>query len=93
MVLLNLIFFSFEDLIINTFPIVFSWPGKLAKDHKLLQISFGSSKDFVTAVADAFKGEKTEFAKSLENSLEAANQVAACGYESGTDWGKKVSAK
>ncbi|XP_024033057.1 cellulose synthase-like protein H1 isoform X2 [Morus notabilis] len=64
--------------------------GKLAKDHKLLQISFGSSKDFVTAVADAFKGEKTEFAKSLENSLEAANQVAACGYESGTDWGKKV---
>jgi len=61
--------------------------GNLVED-KLLE--FGSSKELIKSVAHAFKG-KRDPPNHLWDSIEAAHQVASCGYESSTSWGKEVS--
>ncbi|XP_057727128.1 cellulose synthase-like protein H1 isoform X2 [Arachis stenosperma] len=54
-------------------------------------IIFGSSEEFVESAAQALEGKKTFTQNAnLCNSLEAAKEVAASGYEHGTDWGNKV---
>ena len=52
---------------------------------------FGSSKEFVKSAAVALDG-KAYLPKDISpsNFIEAAIQVARCGYECGTFWGKKV---
>ncbi|XP_059449352.1 cellulose synthase-like protein H1 [Corylus avellana] len=60
--------------------------GKLVED-KLLE--FGSSKELIKSVAYALKG-KTGPADHLWDSIEAAHQVANCGYEFSTSWGTEL---
>ena len=52
---------------------------------------FGSSEVLVKSAADALVG-KTNTQNSIIPSeiIEKASQVAGCGYESGTAWGKQV---
>lgn len=65
--------------------------GKIADDELLKK--FGNSKEFVKSAAHALEG-KTGFSSSnLSNSLDAARQVADCGYEFGGSWGDGVSMK
>ncbi|XP_062152368.1 cellulose synthase-like protein B4 isoform X2 [Alnus glutinosa] len=60
--------------------------GNLVED-KLLE--FGSSKELIKSVAHALKG-KRDPPNHLWDSIEAAHQVASCGYESSTSWGKEL---
>ncbi|XVF20994.1 hypothetical protein REPUB_Repub12eG0052500 [Reevesia pubescens] len=73
------------------------WPDEAQKhgrnrtsinDYELLK-EFGKSKEFSVSAAYALKGEKG-FGNNILESLEAAFQVAGCGYEFGTSWGTKV---
>ncbi|KAK7261127.1 hypothetical protein RIF29_27431 [Crotalaria pallida] len=52
---------------------------------------FGTSKEFVESAAHALAGKKI-FAPNDNhiNSFETAIEVASCGYEYDTDWGKEV---
>ncbi|TKY48723.1 Cellulose synthase protein H1 [Spatholobus suberectus] len=63
--------------------------GKLGE--KILMQQFGSSKEFVKSTALALEG-KAYFPNDISpsNFIEAAIQVAGCGYEYGTLWGKKI---
>lgn len=61
-----------------------SFAGTLLQD-------FGTSTGFLESAAHALEGKTTRvdnLCKSLD--LEAANQVASCGYERNTAWDKKV---
>ncbi|KAL4620098.1 hypothetical protein ACB092_06G128900 [Castanea dentata] len=49
----------------------------------------GSSKELMKSVAHALKG-KTNSPDHLSNSIDTAYQVAGCGYEHGTSWGRQV---
>ncbi|KAF9688280.1 hypothetical protein SADUNF_Sadunf02G0181200 [Salix dunnii] len=51
---------------------------------------FGKSKEFIRSAAHALQGMANTSPKLLPNLTEAANQVAGCGYEYGTSWGKEV---
>ena len=71
---------------------IFSFIGKLYDhDEKLLQ-TFGNSKEFAKAAANALNGNKADSTESLRTSVDSAYKVAGCGYEHGTSWGIKVSA-
>ncbi|MED6182630.1 hypothetical protein PIB30_030369 [Stylosanthes scabra] len=63
--------------------------NNLGKSSKK-DIIFGSSEEFVESAAQALKGKTFTQNTNLCNSLEAAKEVAASGYEHGTDWGKQV---
>ncbi|XP_027339834.1 cellulose synthase-like protein H1 isoform X2 [Abrus precatorius] len=60
--------------------------GKLLEKEKI----FGTSKGFVESAADALEGKTFSSNNDLCNSLEAAKEVASCGYEYGTAWGTQV---
>ncbi|XP_061970024.1 cellulose synthase-like protein H1 isoform X1 [Populus nigra] len=51
---------------------------------------FGNSKELVRSAAHAIQGEANMSPKILPNLIEAAHQVAGCGYEYGTSWGQEV---
>ncbi|KHN44862.1 cellulose synthase-like protein H1 isoform X2 [Glycine soja] len=59
--------------------------------EKILIQQFGRSKEFVKSAAVALDG-KAYLPKDISpsNFIEAAIQVARCGYECGTFWGKKI---
>ncbi|XP_061375280.1 cellulose synthase-like protein H1 isoform X1 [Gastrolobium bilobum] len=61
--------------------------GKLA--DKILKQQFGSSKELVKSAAHVFKGSAYS-PSDISNCIEAATQVANCGYEYGTCWGKQM---
>ncbi|KAK7324810.1 hypothetical protein VNO77_28665 [Canavalia gladiata] len=63
--------------------------GKLAE--KMLIKQFGSSKEFIISAAHALEGSAYS-ADDISPSkfIEAATQVANCGYEYGTSWGNKL---
>ncbi|XP_008229979.1 PREDICTED: cellulose synthase-like protein B4 [Prunus mume] len=63
-------------------------PNDVKMTNDLLK-TFGNSKEFTKSVDDALQG-KTEYPDMLSKSMEAAHQVGDCGYEYGTNWGKKV---
>ncbi|KAL9457494.1 hypothetical protein AB3S75_006525 [Citrus x aurantiifolia] len=77
------------------------WPDEIENQGKcinsvngqvggeLLQ-KFGNSNEFIKSAVDALEGKNTGFSSNLSDSLKAANQVAGCGYEYGSSWGKKV---
>ncbi|XP_075672234.1 cellulose synthase-like protein H1 isoform X2 [Castanea sativa] len=48
----------------------------------------GSSKELMKSVAHALKGKTNS--PDLSNSIDTAYQVAGCGYEHGTSWGRQV---
>ncbi|CAJ1979070.1 unnamed protein product [Sphenostylis stenocarpa] len=56
-----------------------------------LEQKFGDSKEIVKTVAHAFEG-KTYLPSDVNISIvvDIATQVASCGYEHGTGWGKQV---
>ncbi|KAL5573383.1 hypothetical protein UlMin_022980 [Ulmus minor] len=58
-------------------------------DSELVK-SFGKSKDFKKAAANALKGMNLSCRESVLKFDEAAFEVAGCGYEYGTSWGSKV---
>ncbi|CAK7348999.1 unnamed protein product [Dovyalis caffra] len=62
--------------------------GDLA-DKEQLKI-FGNSKEFIRSAAYALQGKTNMSPKDLPNLIEAAHQVACCGYEHGTSWGAEV---
>ncbi|XP_075670927.1 cellulose synthase-like protein H1 isoform X1 [Castanea sativa] len=49
----------------------------------------GSSKELMKSVSHAFKG-KTNSPDHLSNPIDTAYQVAGCGYEHGTSWGRQL---
>ncbi|KAH8489027.1 hypothetical protein H0E87_024607 [Populus deltoides] len=51
---------------------------------------FGDSKEFIRSAAYALQGKENISPKNLPNLVEAAHQVAGCGYEYGTSWGTEV---
>ncbi|XP_060672146.1 cellulose synthase-like protein H1 [Ziziphus jujuba] len=57
--------------------------------EELVQV-FGSSKEFVETAADALKEQPADHAQGIRKSIEAAYQVAGCGYEYGSSWGSKA---
>lgn len=60
-------------------------------DDEDLHKKFGKSKKFIEAAAQILSGSSTcNKADGLFGSIEAANQVAGCGYEHGTGWGTEV---
>ncbi|XP_029131075.1 cellulose synthase-like protein H2 [Cajanus cajan] len=62
--------------------------GKLVEEISIQQ--FGRSKEFVNSAADALEGS-AYFANDIHSNLiEAATQVADCGYEYGTCWGEQM---
>ncbi|RDY01531.1 Cellulose synthase-like protein H1, partial [Mucuna pruriens] len=63
--------------------------GKIGE--KILIQQFGSSKEFLKSTAHALDGI-AYFANDISpsNFIEAAIEVAGCGYEYGTFWGKKI---
>ena len=68
------------------------WPHHEGKawEQELLK-SFGKSKALAKSAALTFEDNACGYhLKGLMNNLEAANQVAGCGYEIGTAWGSKV---
>ncbi|KAJ0052396.1 hypothetical protein Pint_01997 [Pistacia integerrima] len=58
-------------------------------DENELQRDFGISREFMKSAAHALKGKTDYYPSNLSESLEAAHQVAGCGYEYGTSWGIK----
>lgn len=52
---------------------------------------FGASKELMKSAACALEGRTySPNAVNIANVIEAASQVAGCGYEYGTGWGKQV---
>ncbi|KAJ1400048.1 Cellulose synthase [Sesbania bispinosa] len=51
---------------------------------------FGTSKGFVESTAPVLEGKTLTLYDNLHNSLQAANEVASCGYEDNTSWGKEL---
>ena len=52
---------------------------------------FGSSKELVKSADNALMGETNSPNSIIPlDVIEKASQVAGCGYESGTAWGKQV---
>ncbi|XP_020238421.1 cellulose synthase-like protein H1 [Cajanus cajan] len=65
--------------------------GKLELEEKILIQQFGSSKEFVKSAAHALEGSAYSVDDiTPSNFTEAATQVANCGYEYGTCWGKQM---
>jgi len=63
--------------------------GKL--EEKILIQQFGSLEEFVKSAAHAMEGSAYSANDITPSSfIEAAIQVADCGYEDGTWWGKQV---
>ena len=59
--------------------------------EKELKQKFGASKELVKSAAYALEGRThSPNDVNVSKSLEAANQVAGCGYEYGTGWGDQV---
>nr|GMC70589.1 cellulose synthase-like protein H1 [Ipomoea batatas] len=52
--------------------------------------TFGKSKTFTLSTSQILSGSLYPEIPIFSNTLDAANQVASCGYESGTAWGQKV---
>lgn len=64
--------------------------GKLS-DQNLQKNYFGCSSEFTKSAAQILLGLKSSSGRhDLLSSVEAATQVAACGYEYGTAWGKDM---
>ncbi|PNX82564.1 cellulose synthase-like protein h1-like, partial [Trifolium pratense] len=62
--------------------------GKLAE--KILIQQFGSSNEFVKSATHAMEGsDYSTNGISPSNFIEEAIRISDCGYEYGTDWGKK----
>ena len=62
--------------------------------YKELQNKFGGSNELIESArsiisGDMFKSPTTVVA-DLTNRVEAAKQVSACSYETGTSWGQEV---
>ncbi|XP_011047235.1 PREDICTED: cellulose synthase-like protein H1 [Populus euphratica] len=51
---------------------------------------FGGSKEFIRSAAHALQGKENISPQNLPTLVEAAHQVAGCGYEYGTSWGIEV---
>nr|GMC77079.1 cellulose synthase-like protein H1 [Ipomoea batatas] len=51
---------------------------------------FGKSKTFALSTTQILSGSLYPKIPIFRNSLEAAKEVASCGYESGTAWGEEV---
>ncbi|GAV73787.1 Cellulose_synt domain-containing protein [Cephalotus follicularis] len=64
-----------------------STDGKSADQDLIMK--FGKSNELIQSVSHALKGRE-DYSRDLKNSIEAAHQVAGCGYEYGTSWGTKV---
>ncbi|XP_008455906.2 cellulose synthase-like protein H1 [Cucumis melo] len=65
-----------------------------ASEQELIK-TFGYSKTFAKSATYAFKDQNTNTSGYppkglLNNNLEAANQVAGCGYEISTSWGSEI---
>ncbi|KAL2328376.1 hypothetical protein Fmac_021803 [Flemingia macrophylla] len=59
-----------------------------------LKQKFGALKEFVKSVANALEGRTNSTNDiKISNYVDLANQIAACGYEYGTEWGKQVGWK
>ncbi|XP_020234230.1 cellulose synthase-like protein H1 [Cajanus cajan] len=59
--------------------------------EKELKQKFGASKEIMNSAAYALEGRTNSPNDiNISNVVDVANQVAACGYESGTGWGKQV---
>nr|GMC70593.1 cellulose synthase-like protein H1 [Ipomoea batatas] len=72
-------------------------PNDTATAEKLtdddLQKTYGKSKVFITSAVTTLSGSlnsETWYSSVLSHSLEAASQVASCGYEFGTTWGHNI---
>nr|GME14452.1 cellulose synthase-like protein H1 [Ipomoea batatas] len=52
--------------------------------------TFGKSKTFTLSTSQILSGSLYPEIPIFSNTLDAANQVASCGYESSTAWGQKV---
>ena len=69
--------------------------SKKVDDETLLNKPFGNCMEFMESVAKTFYGpvngkNDTVGPQDLSSTVEAAHQVARCGYEDGTAWGLKV---
>ncbi|PQQ01311.1 cellulose synthase-like protein B4 [Prunus yedoensis var. nudiflora] len=64
-------------------------PNDVKMTNELLK-TFGNSKEFTKSADDALRGKTEYYPDMLSKSMEAAHQVGDCGYEYGTNWGKKV---
>jgi len=64
--------------------------NRLSKDE--LEQKFGDSKEIMKTVHDALEG-KTYLPNhtNISMAIDIAAQVASCGYEHGTGWGKYVN--
>ncbi|XP_019453796.1 PREDICTED: cellulose synthase-like protein H1 isoform X2 [Lupinus angustifolius] len=65
--------------------------GNIISEKELKQ-KFGGSDELVKSVADALEGRNYSPHDDINvsNALEAASQVASCGYEYATGWGQQV---
>nr|GMC77169.1 cellulose synthase-like protein H1 [Ipomoea batatas] len=53
-------------------------------------LTYGKSKAFNLSIPQILSGSLSPEIPIFSNSLDAAKEVASCGYESGTAWGQKV---
>ncbi|CAK7348998.1 unnamed protein product [Dovyalis caffra] len=84
----NVIYGSCPDDIGNQAKGLSPLYGDLA-DKEQLKI-LGNSKEFIRSATYALQGKASVSPKDLSNLIEAAHQVAGCGYEHGTSWGTEV---
>lgn len=59
--------------------------------YKELQKKFGSSKELIESARSIITSKEAPAAVAdLTSRVEAAKQVSACSYETGTSWGQEV---
>lgn len=63
--------------------------GNSISEEELKQ-KFGASKEMMKSAACALEGRTSPNAINIAKVIDLANQVAGCGYEYGTGWGKQV---
>ncbi|KXG26317.1 hypothetical protein SORBI_3006G080800 [Sorghum bicolor] len=67
---------------------------KDSPSYKELHKKFGSSKELIESARSIISGDMfrtpTEVVADLTSLIEAAKQVSACSYETGTSWGQEV---
>ncbi|XP_031104909.1 cellulose synthase-like protein H1 isoform X2 [Ipomoea triloba] len=80
--------FHRRKIIYGMWPHVVDSNGK-STDKDQLEL-FGKSKIFSLSTIQILSGSLYPEIPIFPNSLEAAKEVASCGYESGTAWGQKV---
>ncbi|XP_019193754.1 PREDICTED: cellulose synthase-like protein H1 [Ipomoea nil] len=80
--------FHRRKVIYGMSPNVANASGKSADKDQWL--TYGKSKVFTSSIAQILSGSLYPQIPIFSNSLDAAKEVASCGYESGTAWGQKV---